>query len=43
MKKNRSFSFGLQERSYQIPGWKLIEIWAISAGISDVAVMQEIN
>lgn len=43
MNKNESISFGLQERSYQVPGWKGIEIWGIALAPVTVAVMQEIN
>lgn len=39
--KNETLTFGLQERSYDIPGWSQIEIWGVSAGTSSMAVLQE--
>ena len=40
LNKNESLSIGLQERTYNMPGWEAIEVWGVSAGCQ-MAIIQE--
>jgi hypothetical protein len=38
---NECLSIGMQDRSPEVPGWALIQVWAISNATTSIAVLSE--